>query len=111
MCMLIKYYKLYRKEGLFEPEVVIKHKKEYKRSNDVYQEFIDSHMIITNSKKNREEMEILYDYFKTWYTSSVPSGKCPKKMDFTNYMLKNNSLFVASICMVFIYKMEERRRR
>ncbi len=107
MCMLLHYYKLYRKEGLIEPEVVIKHTKDYKRSNDVYQEYIDTHMIITNSKKNREEIDILYEYFKTWYTSSVPSGRCPKKSDFSGYLGKKHFDIRGKYIYGVIYKVEE----
>ena len=88
MCILLKYYKIYRKDGLKEPEIVIKHTKEYKRNNDIYQEFMDANISVTGKDKDREELDVLYDLFKHWYNSSVPNSKCPKKTDFTNYLTK-----------------------
>jgi len=91
MCMLLKYYKIYRKEGLKEPDIVLQHTKEYKRNNDMYQEFIDTNLVVSGKEKDREEVDALYELFKQWFNSSIPGSKCPKKTDFTGYLSKTNN--------------------
>ena len=42
--MLIKYYKKYKKEGLVEPEEIMKYTKEYEMEHDKYQGFYDEYI-------------------------------------------------------------------
>ncbi len=45
MCILLDYYKIYRKEGLIPPETILKVTKKYENNNNNIKAFIDDHIV------------------------------------------------------------------
>ena len=87
--LINKYYKIYQKQGLKEPEKVLAHTKKYKKASDVYLEFIDENLEVTKSNKDFESVDILYSTFKNWFSESY-STKCNiSKKEFIDYFLNN----------------------
>jgi P4 family phage/plasmid primase-like protien len=99
MTMLLKYYKLYRSEGLIEPESVKLHTRKYKKKNDICEEFVDACVVVTGNSTNTESTDVIYEYFKNWFSSCVPGRRCPKKIDFIDqlekkhFKIKGNTIF------------------
>jgi putative DNA primase/helicase len=46
MCILLKYYKLYRKEGLSPPDSVLQATKKYENDNNMIRQFIEENVIV-----------------------------------------------------------------
>ena len=62
IAILIEYYKRYLKEGLKEPDVVVKYTREYEKENDKYNDFITDHIVKDPKEAIRwQEMFDLYD--------------------------------------------------
>ena len=90
MYMLItKYYKIFKKKGIREPEKVSMYTKEYRKNSDIYGEFLDDQVIKTKNTRDYEELSFLYELFKGWYKDSQPGGKCPSKKELKKYMENN----------------------
>lgn len=85
MCLLLKYYKKYQKEGLVVPDEVIKYTKEYEESCNVYLEYIDHNLIITNNPEEYNKLKDIYPDFKVWYKSTYDE-KAPPMTAFKTYM-------------------------
>lgn len=91
MWLLInKYYPAYIKSGLFEPDKVLVHTREYEKKSDVYQEFLDEQLEITKKRKDCITMDIMFNAFKSFYRESYSNSKCPNKKDLKEYFLKND---------------------
>jgi phage/plasmid-associated DNA primase len=77
MALLIDHYKIYRTEGIIEPEEVLKCTKEYQKNNDYFLEFVEAEL-------ERNDMTFLsvndaFTVFKTWQRDYAPSLKVNKK--------------------------------
>lgn len=94
MKMLLKYYKIYKQEGLNPPESILKDTKNYKSSNNMYEDFINRKINITKNSEDKEDELNVFDCFKSYYTLSVPGNKCPCKSDFTNYLKIRENLII-----------------
>lgn len=81
MALLIEYYKIYKKEGIKEPEEVLQCTREYQRNNDYYLEFVESEL-------EQNDMSFLtvndaFTIFKTWQRDNASGIKVVKK-EFVN---------------------------
>lgn len=88
MSILIKYYRIYKINGLKEPEEVLAYTKSYQHKSDYYMEFITDVVEITESEKDNLKIDELYLMFKSWYKETQGENKCPGRKDLKGYMEK-----------------------
>jgi P4 family phage/plasmid primase-like protien len=87
MSLLIEYYKLYRLEGIQEPEEVTACTREYKRQNDHLADFIHNCM----EKKDSGFIGIneAFQELKVWVREdNIPIIKIPTKTELERYLIK-----------------------
>lgn len=70
MSMLIEYHKEYIKNGIKEPEEVLKCTREYQRSNDCYLDFVESEL--EKSNDNSLNKADAHTCFKLWVVDNAP---------------------------------------
>jgi P4 family phage/plasmid primase-like protien len=70
MSMLIEYHKEYIKNGIKEPEEVLKCTREYQRSNDCYLDFVESEL--EKSPDNSLNKGEAHTCFKLWVVDNAP---------------------------------------
>ena len=84
------YYPKYKKNGLKEPSKVTQYTKKYQKDSDLFFEYIDNNLTITNNDADFEGHDVLYAGLKYWYGESY-SAKCPfSKKQFAEYLQNNN---------------------
>ena len=83
MSILIHYYAKYVKDGLHEPDEVLKYTNEYRKCSDIYSEFIEENIeSIENLDKSKLSSQAqVYGVFKDWYRENRPDSKCPPKSE------------------------------
>lgn len=64
MCILLRYYKLYREEGLVPPEPVVHVTKKYENDNNIIKQFIDEN-VVAGSKSDFITKEQLKEIYKS----------------------------------------------
>jgi P4 family phage/plasmid primase-like protien len=80
MSILVKYYKEYLETGIIEPSEVMESTEKYRRENDCYSEFISNRIeYVPNSYVDVGD---LYEEFKNYFASNMPSGKIPSMPDY-----------------------------
>lgn len=79
--ILIQYLQKYNSEGCIKPQLVLDKTSMYKTSNDIYQQFIDQRMDITNDKTDYIDIMTLYIEFKMWHKEAYPSWRIPSLQD------------------------------
>ena len=87
--LINKWYPIYKKSGLSEPDKVKQHTNNYKKQSDVFLEFIEENLEITKSTKDFESLDILYSTFKIWFNESNPVKCNISKKELQEYF-KNN---------------------
>lgn len=85
MALLIRYYRLYKEEGVFEPEDVLQCTKEYQRNNDNCLEFIEQE--VEKDERSFISVNDLYAKFGYWSKDNAPHFK-PNKKVFSTAMSK-----------------------
>lgn len=88
--LLNEYYPKYQSEGLVEPKEVMMSTVQYRNSNDIYFQFIDAEIEITNDNTDMLSLDTMYEAFKAWYLSAY-SSKAPPKPEFIQYLKNNKS--------------------
>lgn len=88
--LINKYYKIYKSEGLHEPEKVLEFTKKYKKSSDIFLEFLEENFVFTKDKKDFESLDIVYSTFKNWYKESFPTNQCPSKKELKEYLINHD---------------------
>lgn len=78
MCILINYYKIYKREGLIPPDNVLQVTKKYENDNNIIKQFIDEN-IVAGTKHDSITKDQLKEIFKSDYTLRTTFGK------FTNF--------------------------
>ena len=88
---LIKvYYPKFTKYGLREPAKVTQYTNKYKKDSDIFFEFIENNLVMTNDYSDYEGHDSLFAGLKHWYSESY-SSRCPfSKKDLVDYLEKNN---------------------
>ena len=88
--MLKEYYPVYRKNGgVPEPAKVKKFSDEYRKTSDVYFEFLNDQMEITELKTDWERCSDVYDAFKAWHRQTYSSLPIPSKRELEDYIEKS----------------------
>jgi P4 family phage/plasmid primase-like protien len=92
MSLLIENFKLYKENGIFEPEEVLQCTKNYQRSNDTIGEFLDA--FITKQLKSHLFLDELYEEYKDWYKSESIVGKVLRKKNLKEYLDKHIAISI-----------------
>jgi len=74
MCILLDYYKLYKRDGLIPPGPVLKVTKKYENDNNSIKQFIEENIIVCN-KQEFITKDQLKDTYKSDYTIRNTFGK------------------------------------
>jgi P4 family phage/plasmid primase-like protien len=88
MSMLLEYYKLYKLEGISEPNDVLQCTREYKRQNDHLADYIFQNV----EKKDGAFLTIneAFHDLRAWIRDDhIPIAKVPTKSDFEKYLAKH----------------------
>jgi phage/plasmid-associated DNA primase len=96
----VKMYSVYRREGLRDPEIVIRHTNEYWEENDIYGQFVKENLekayenVPDNYKGDKEKLAIdgqscitlaeMYSRFKDWHKENYANLKTPDRSIFRN---------------------------
>ena len=91
MSILIKYYRIYKMNGLIEPDEVLAYTKNYQQKSD-YMEFIGDVVETTENEKDILRIDELYLMFKSWYKDTQGETKCPGRKDLKGYMEKKYTI-------------------
>ena len=86
MALLLEYYKLYKVEGMTEPEEVMKCTNEYKRQNDHLAEFI--HTCIEKKESKVMYLNDAFNELKSWVKDDNIPIKIPTKAELEKYFAK-----------------------
>lgn len=87
MSLLVRYYRKYREEGMFEPEDVLKCTKEYQRTNDNFLEFIEQE--VEKDERGFLSASDMFAKFTYWCKENAPHFKVSTKKNFTTAIEKN----------------------
>ena len=82
MSILIHRFPNYLKHGLIEPESVLKYTRQYQENSDIYLEFINEFIVITNNDDDELDEGDAYDEFKNWHREAHSDKRMPSKGDF-----------------------------
>ena len=85
--MLIEYYKLYKKEGISEPDEVLTCTKDYKRNNDHFADFI--YNCIDKEQSSFLSLNDAFLELKQWTKDDNIPMKIPTKAELEKYLSKN----------------------
>lgn len=94
MAMLLEYYKLYKQEGIQEPEEVLSCTREYKRNNDHLADFI--HNCIERKDSAFLSLNDAFTELKSWAKDDNIPIKIPTKAELEKYLSKNLTKCVAN---------------
>ena len=84
MSLLIYTYQKDVKEGLKEPDCVMKFTNDYQKKSDVFLDYIGENIIETENEKDGLKLNEIYSNFKSWHTEAYG-----RKSDFNRTDLKN----------------------
>lgn len=87
MSMLLEYYKLYKTEGITEPEDVLACTREYKRQNDHLADFI--HNCVEKKDGGFLTLNDAFSELKSWAKEDNIQMKIPTKAELEKYLSKN----------------------
>lgn len=86
MSMLIEVYPKYEKDGLSEPEEVIKYTDAYQQRSDILLEYINENMVKSKDEEESTSLVAAYTNFKNWFKESYSTSKYPaNKRDLKDY--------------------------
>mgnify|MGYP000906268660 CR=1 FL=1 len=85
--LLLEMYKIYKKNGLCEPDIVKEFTKEYQKNSDCFMEFLDEHIVKTESKKDSVQLTNVMNVFRQWY-KDMYSDKAPGRKILKPYLEK-----------------------
>ena len=108
MAMIFDYYKLYKSEGLQEPEEVLACTREYKRNNDHIADFI--HNCVDKGEGSTLSLNDAFVELKQWAKDDNIPIKIPTKPELEKYLSKNmTQCLTYNNCKVFKgYKLKNR---
>lgn len=106
MSLLIKYYKIYKVNGLKHPKLVTKHTDEYRKKCDVFQDFISDYLEKTGDQKDKITILNLHGCMRSWFKTNF-DGKCPTTKDLRVYVSKKITSYVQKTDSLHGYKLKE----
>lgn len=83
------YFPIYKKYGIVEPEEVKQSTKDYHCKNDIYLQFINEELEITNKAEDYVTSDSLYTSFCKWFSNSGTHGKKPSRSELVEYFIEN----------------------
>ena len=86
MSILMYKFKQYKQKGLKEPKEVTKFTDQYQESSNMYLEFWNETIEITNKNDDYITLTSLYEIFKSWLKNGYSHKKVPNKREFNNYI-------------------------
>jgi P4 family phage/plasmid primase-like protien len=86
MYILLQYYKIYKKNGLKEPESVKLSTQNYQNDSDVFSQFFTEK--IEEVEGSMIHIDIAHSKFKDWHNLSICNGKTPSRKDFKKNMIQ-----------------------
>ncbi len=81
MAILIHRFQNYKKNGLIEPTKVTCATNQYQTDSDVFLEFINERIELTNDSKDVLKITNLFIEFKAWHKEAHSDKKCPSRSD------------------------------
>jgi len=94
--ILIEHLKLFQKEGLRVPEIVIQHTQKFKSACDYIFAFTNTNIIKTDNPKDIVSFPIMYKRFDIWYRqnrgSKAPEPRVVKKLMEANYFKTDSKM-------------------
>lgn len=101
------YLKIYKIEGLREPNKVTLYTKNYRKDSDVFCEFIDDNIQFVDNKKEKINIADLWDTFKAWFNLNQTGKRPPPKKDLRNYFAEKKEYeFVGGYLLFATFKMD-----
>lgn len=94
MALLLEYFKLYKAEGISEPEEVLQCTREYKRNNDHLADFL--HNCVEKKDSAFLSLNEAFAELKAWARDDNIPIKIPTKAELEKYMSKNLTKCVSS---------------
>jgi P4 family phage/plasmid primase-like protien len=86
MILLIKYYKIYKTNGLKPTKNVMKFTNQIKEEQDIYKQFLDNN---TEQSENESiHTSTIYNEFKLWFAFNNPGKSVPSNKFFMNELKK-----------------------
>ena len=79
IAILIEYYKKYLREGLKEPDVVMRYTREYEKENDKYNDFITDHIV--KDPKEAIRWQEMFDLYAKWFRRNYTDEKMDRSKD------------------------------
>jgi P4 family phage/plasmid primase-like protien len=84
MAILVEYYQIYKTESLRHPKIVTQTTSEYRRTCDIYQDFIGDYLEKTGDKSFLS-IKSLHENMGTWFRANH-QGKPPSAKELRNYV-------------------------
>ena len=89
MYILLEYYKIYKAEGLYEPEDIMINTQLYRNDSDDFALFFNEKIeIIENFNGESIHIDEAYYIFKEWFSLSYGNSKCPSRKELKQNMIK-----------------------
>jgi P4 family phage/plasmid primase-like protien len=85
MYMLLQYYKIYKIQGLKEPESVKLSTQNYQNDSDIFSQFFTEKIEIVDG--SIIHIDIAHSKFKDWFNISIGQGKIPSRKEFKKNMI------------------------
>jgi P4 family phage/plasmid primase-like protien len=104
--ILFQYYKDYKKYGIYEPDSVKKHTREYKESSDQFSQFFNERIVTTDTENSGLSIHIddAYYQFQEWYKLSFGNVRPPSRKELqTNLAKKYGTLGSSTVIFKNIY--------
>lgn len=79
VAILIEYFRKYKKEGLIEPEEIMKFTKEYESENDKYSEFINDYIV--KDSKGALKWTTVLEFYTKWYRKNYTDERMERAKD------------------------------
>jgi len=84
MAILVEYYRIYKTESLIHPKLVTQSTSDYRRTCDIYQDFIADYLEKTDDKSFLS-IKSLHESMGTWFRANH-QGKPPSAKELRNYI-------------------------
>ena len=80
MGILLKYYKIYKEEGICEPPEVKEYTDNYQKQNDIFNEFMEE-MISETEEDCSLSIKDCFAKFKIWFKKNYEGQKVPPQKE------------------------------